>query len=307
MENAEWVIKMQKDIHTLAERISTVDAHVDLVKHNLDALTAALIAREEVEIRRERIKRIVSFLTMGLSLVAGPAFHECLNTFVDVAAPIKLLMAATNIDEQNISDFVAKRVVEYTLESKVEEVLQMAQVEPSEFVETLRRAIELDPSPAGRRVSTELASSFIRGIAIDVNEDDADARGSFLSAVGPSPRYDFMVTQIDRNLLEHYKFHKAVWLSRGDFITFLKLLNRITDGTSVNALMEVQVTKGDSTPETKYFEPQVLASYLGYVDITKYFFDSMVLPELSEPESETLARAENVASLARAATRADSY
>jgi hypothetical protein len=144
MENAPWVKAIKESIRSLTEQVEYVDRQLESVKRNVGELKRALVAKDEAETRRKNCKLIVSLLSMGLCLVAGPVFEQCFHALIDYAVPAKLLMAVVDMDEEHVAKFLTEKAVDYVFKAGVEAVLRKAEVDSVGFVDALREAAKLE-------------------------------------------------------------------------------------------------------------------------------------------------------------------
>ncbi|RLN93941.1 hypothetical protein BBJ28_00020929, partial [Nothophytophthora sp. Chile5] len=114
-------------------------------------------------------------------------------------------------------------------------------------------------------------------------------------ALSSNPNGSFAITSFDQFELDEYEFHRAVYESEGDLEKFEELLEMVDDDEeALNSMMKVDVVhKG--RPQRIRVQPQVLASYLGYVEIAEYFFEHMPALYPEERKGKTLSRARTVA------------
>jgi hypothetical protein len=100
----------------------------------------------------------------------------------------------------------------------------------------------------------------------------------------------FGFLSLDVEELDAHEYHYAVFHSEGDLDVFVELVELIENPDSVSDEMEADVIlKGE--PQRVRLQPQVLASYMGYVAVAGYFFEH--LPQLKPKERKitTLTRA----------------
>ncbi|RLN90463.1 hypothetical protein BBJ28_00017932 [Nothophytophthora sp. Chile5] len=155
MENAEWVKEIKQSISKLSEQVDRVDQQLNALQRNVSDLRSALVAKEEAENRRKACKRIVGMLCMGLSMIAGPVVEQCFTAVIDLAVPVKLLMATINLDEDDVVGFLTDKVTDYVINDKIEAVLTKALINPAEFVDMLREVVVLEQPGAALIIASK--------------------------------------------------------------------------------------------------------------------------------------------------------
>ncbi|KAF0695221.1 Aste57867_13951 [Aphanomyces stellatus] len=315
MENAAWVKEIKQSIQKLTAQVEVVDQQLVTVKNNIEDLKNALIAQEEAQVRREKCKRIVSLVSMGLCMVGGPIFEQCFNTVIDFAVPVNLLHATLNVDQETLAGFLADKATQFVFKDGVEALLIKAQVDPVDFVDVLRNVVVLEQSdgkeprditPVSVKQTTTISHSTVpkeEGIKPIVaavaprslgKTESKQPKEVSSSAGAPS----FAVSKIDESKLEEHEFHHAVYHSGGELDAFIELVDMIDNFDLVNSEMDVEVVQKGGVQVLK-IQPQVLASYMGYDKIAEYFFDNFANFEPKERKITTLTRAKKAASSAR--------
>ncbi|RLN48687.1 hypothetical protein BBJ28_00025120, partial [Nothophytophthora sp. Chile5] len=223
----------------------------------------------------------------------------------------------TKVGTEKMSEFLASKATELVFEDGVEALLSSSGVDPIEFAVVLRDAIKLEQAKSIVPESVvDLASTTTNDLSsLPVNKSLRRFKDTVLRLKAQSedqkkqnttrgaelaPTFSLVDhSRISDTELLEYPYHFAVRHSEGDLQAFLDLASQISkeDG-DVNDTLGIHARPESMTPTQAWEKVQasalVFASYLGYVDIVKWFLEKEEVVK-TEKKFVTLKRAQSSA------------
>ncbi|RLN51114.1 hypothetical protein BBJ28_00019846 [Nothophytophthora sp. Chile5] len=211
-----------------------------------------------------------------------------------------------------MSEFLASKATELVFEDGVEALLSSSGVDPIEFAVVLQDAIKLEQAEAVSSESTVTlaAATTIEGPLLPATRSSQRFKDAVLRlkakaedtplAIEIAPQCSLVDhSRISDTELLEYPYHFAVRHSEGDLEAFLDLASQIDDDDGdVNDTFHIYARSEAITPAESWEEVQasalVFASYLGYVDIVKWFLGKEEVVK-TEKKFLTLKRAQSSA------------
>ncbi|KAG6963342.1 hypothetical protein JG688_00008184 [Phytophthora aleatoria] len=303
VENSDWVRQIKQSMQELECRVTTNERNVVLLHNQFDALRNALIQREKSQIKQRKRQRYISLLSSALILCGGGAIKEMFGPAFDLWDPEQLLSV---LSADHMTDFLAEKTNAFGFKRSANAILAEAAIDPEEFAVVLRDAVALecaeivtlesdalppsDSATVNPLFPPKKGSAFraaVHGVMRHAKAT-ADAANvvplvahslstAVISSSSSTPlAVDSRMTEAD---LEAYPYHCAVQFSGGDLRQFMELAKYIEqEGGDVNETLTMYVRPagtGDTSSKGEAVAASALmyASYLGHVDIVKWFLD----------------------------------
>ncbi|ETO84346.1 hypothetical protein F444_01735 [Phytophthora nicotianae P1976] len=305
VENSEWVRQIKQSLQQLECRVTTTEYNVDLLHHQFDTLRNALIEREKRQIKQRERQRYISLLSSALILCGGAAIKGMFESAFDMCDPEHLL---SNLSKEHMTDFLTEKTNAFVFQGSVNAVLTDAAIDPEEFAVVLREAAALERTEVVN-VESDTSPPLLQAAAPELDNPLFPPKKSnaFRDAVHATMRRA-KTTANERNLMpieavssntevplsstplaidsqmtdedmEAYPYHCAVQFSDGDLEQFEALAKYIEqEGGNINETLAMHVRPAgtdDTSSKGEAVEASALmyASYLGHVDIVKWFLD----------------------------------
>lgn len=159
MKTPEWVRQIKQSLHEVECRVVTAEKNIGLLHALFSALRDALIQRKEHELKRRTRDRLISLVSSALVVCGGLVIKDIFGAVFDLWDPAKLLGALTDMSSEKMADFLAEKTSTIVFKDGVEAVLIGSDIEPVEFAEVLRDAVNLqNPDVASTAPQTWLRS-----------------------------------------------------------------------------------------------------------------------------------------------------
>ncbi|GMF15961.1 unnamed protein product [Phytophthora lilii] len=295
MENSEWVWEIKRSLQEVECRVTAAENNTELLTTRFNTLRDARIQREQCKIKQRTRQRYVSLISSALILCGGSAIMELFGAAFDVWDPAKLLSC---MSADHVTDFLADNTNKLLFKSSVEAVLVESAVDPHEFSMVLRDAVKLErgentetdnapPIPSeyepenplfptkqsNTRFKTVVLAAIKRRRNSASNEVVTKANTQSPTPALKSSQASSVLSGLDSGMteeeLEVYPYHYAVRYSEGDFD-----IDEEDGDINQTLTLYVRSTESESSSsrwETVEAPALIYASYLGYVDIVKWF------------------------------------
>ncbi|RLN31280.1 hypothetical protein BBJ28_00013219 [Nothophytophthora sp. Chile5] len=312
VENSEWVRDIKRSLQEIEHRVSAAEHNLEALHSHFDALRTALIQKEQAAIAKEKRDRLISLVSTAMIMCGGPLFEKLFGSVFAVAEPVQLLGSLTKVGTEKMSEFLASKATELIFEDGVEALLSSSGVDPIEFAVVLQDAIKLEQAEAvsSESIVTLSAATTSEGPLLPATKSSQRFQDAVLRlkakakdtplAIESAPKCSLVDhSRISDTELLEYPYHFAVRHSEGDLEAFLDLASQIDDDDGdVNDTLQIYARSESKTPAESWEEVQasalVFASYLGYVDIVKWFLEKEEVVK-TEKKFLTLNRARSSA------------
>ncbi|OWZ17772.1 hypothetical protein PHMEG_0008239 [Phytophthora megakarya] len=316
VENSDWVREIKRSLQVVECRVTTAENNIDMLQTQFSRLKDALIQREENLNKQRTRRRCISLLSSTLMMCGGAVINDLFGAAFDLWDPEQLL-DFLSIDY--VGDFLTDQTSEFIFKDGVEALFIDSDVDPMEFAHVLKDIAKIE-------LTMDVESEILSSLNYKSEPDSAnplfppkECTSSNMDSVLLTTQYATKVCVQEKTLdgedtpkvasvplandfqmpeeeMQEYPYHYAVRFSNGDIDQFLELVQYIDgDDGDINETLSFYVNSAEVW-ETINATALVYASYLGYIEIVKWFLDRSDI-EPTEKKFSTINRARSRSNL----------